>query len=100
LSQQATGRLLDAIGVGSGFNLGASLVRALVVGSAAVLIAVPLGIWLGFILCSEVNPRAFGWTLGFRLLSGPVLLPVLLALSASLVAGALGGFTRLPGAKL
>lgn len=99
LSQQATGRLLDAIGVGAAFNLGASLVRALVVGGVAVMIAVPLGIWLGFILCSEVNPRAFGWTLEFQLLPVPVLLPVLLALCASLIAGAAGGFTRLPGVR-
>ncbi|MBM4203694.1 MAG: hypothetical protein FJ194_06015, partial [Gammaproteobacteria bacterium] len=99
LSQQATGRLLDALGVGPSFNLAVSLVRALVVGVTALVIALPLGIWLGFILCSEVNPRAFGWTLGFHLVPEPLLLPTGLALLAALVAGTLGGFTRIPGER-
>ncbi len=99
LSQQATGRLLDAVGAGGLFNLGASLVRALVVGGAAIMIAIPLGIWLGFILCSEVNPRAFGWTLRFQLLFSPVMVPVILAILAALVAGAAGGLTRVPGVR-
>jgi putative ABC transport system permease protein len=99
LNQQATGRLLDALGVGPSFNLGASLVRAVVVGATALLIALPLGVWLGYILCSEVNPRAFGWTLGFHPVLQPILLPTALALMAALLAGIVGGITRLPGAR-
>lgn len=99
MNQLATGRLLESVGVPPAFNLAASLVRACVVVTAALVIAIPLGLWLGFILCSEVNPRAFGWTIGYSPTIVPVLVPALLGLCAAALAGCLGGLIRLPVAR-
>ena len=96
LNQQATGRLLDTLGVGPAWNLLTSLVRAAVIGAVAIGIALPLGLWLGWVLCAYVNPRAFGWTIGYSPSMAPLLLPVTLAAVATLGGGLAGAVVRPP----
>lgn len=96
LSQQTTGRLLDTQGVAFGWNLRTSMVRAGMLGTIALGIALPLGLWLGWVLCEYVNPRAFGWTIGFSPTVQPLLLPVLLAGLATVAAGFAGAVVRPP----
>lgn len=67
--------------------------RALVVaqtgllGLAAGLFAVPLGIVLAGLLVFVINRRAFGWTMSFEVGAGELLQGLLLALIAALLAG-------------
>ncbi len=96
LSQQTTGRLLDTLGVDFGWNLRTSMVRAGMLGMIALGIALPLGLWLGWVLCEYVNPRAFGWSIGFSPSVQPLLLPVLLAGLATVAAGFAGAVVRPP----
>lgn len=55
-------------------------------GLAAGLWAVPLGVALAGLLVHVINRRAFGWTMGFELQAAPVLEGVLLAVIAALLA--------------
>ncbi len=96
LSQQTTGRLLDTQGVDFGWNLRTSMVRAGMLGFIALSIALPLGLWLGWVLCEYVNPRAFGWTIGYSPTLQPLLLPLLLAALATIAAGLAGAVVRPP----
>ena len=96
LSQQTTGRLLDTQGVSFGWNLRTSMVRAGMLGLIAAGIALPLGLWLGWVLCEYVNPRAFGWTIGYSPTAQPLLPPLLLAGLATIAAGFAGAVVRPP----
>ena len=53
----------------------------------AMLLAVPLGVAFGWILCSVINPRAFGWTVQLHLGADAVLTPVFWGLVAAACAG-------------
>jgi putative ABC transport system permease protein len=96
LSQQTTGRLLDTQGVDFGWNLRTSMVRAGMLGLIAAGIALPLGLWLGWVLCEYVNPRAFGWTIGYSPTLQPLMLPLLLTGLATVAAGLAGAVVRPP----
>lgn len=63
LLQQPAHRLLKAMGVTARERLAVDLWRITGVGLAAVLLALPLGAVMGWLLCEVVNPRAFGWSL-------------------------------------
>ncbi len=64
--------------------------RALAVALVTVLIAVPLGLLLGAMLCYAVNPRGFGWSVPMTLQWPAIFLPVVLALLAAFAAGLAG----------
>jgi len=55
-------------------------------GLAAGLWAIPLGLALAGLLVFVINRRAFGWTMGFELSALPLIEGVLLAVGASLLA--------------
>lgn len=57
-------------------------------GLAAGLWAVPLGVSLAALLVHVINRRAFGWTMGFELQAAPVAEGVVLAVVAALLAAA------------
>ncbi len=56
-------------------------------GGVAGLLAVPMGVLIGWVLTHVVHQRAFGWTLSFNLEWQPLLQGVLMALVAGLGAG-------------
>jgi ABC-type antimicrobial peptide transport system permease subunit len=70
---------------------GLDLARGIGVGLAASLIAVPLGIVFGWILCEVVNPRAFGWRVDLKLSFAAIFIPV----GWGLLAGVFAGLVRL-----
>jgi putative ABC transport system permease protein len=65
---------------------GMVLGQSTVMGLAAGLLALPLGLAFAYVLTTLVNKRSFGWTLPFEVEPAPLLLGVLLALGASLAA--------------
>lgn len=66
-----------------------ALAESLGLGVAAAALAVPLGVAIAWALCELVNPRAFGWSISFRVPLASVLWPALLGVGAALLAGLL-----------
>ena len=90
LNQQATSQLLDVLGLTRAERTLIDLARALAVGCFALLLAVPLGLWLDWVLCNEVNPRAFGWHIDLLVGAGAFWVPLGTGAVAVLVSGLLG----------
>ena len=65
--------------------------QTLLLGLAAGLLALPLGVALAGLLTTVINRRAFGWTLTLDITPGPLLGGLLLALVAALLAGLVAG---------
>ncbi len=87
LLQQPTRRLLHSMGTSAGEQRLVSACRVGAVGVAALLLALPLGLIMGWLLCGVINPRAFGWSLTLEVSAGSFLWPVLSAGVAMLVVG-------------
>lgn len=87
LNQRISSRLLADMGVNRLENWGVDLARGLGIGACAIVIALPVGLAFGWILCHLVNPRAFGWTVHMRVEAMPLLWPVVWGLAASALAG-------------
>jgi putative ABC transport system permease protein len=69
--------LLRSMGVSARERRRVSLWRALGVGSTVLLVALPAGVVMAWLLCDVINPRAFGWSLQLRFSMGAVLPPLL-----------------------
>ncbi len=65
--------------------------QTLLLGLAAGLLALPLGVALAAMLTTVINRRAFGWTLTLDVTAGPLLGGLLLAVLAAGLAGLLAG---------
>ncbi|MDR9454408.1 MAG: FtsX-like permease family protein [Spiribacter sp.] len=86
LDRQREFAVMRAIGFerrGLGFVVGG---QSGLLGLAAGLWAIPLGLALAGLLVFVINRRAFGWTMGFELSALPLVEGVLLAVGASLLA--------------
>ena len=59
-------------------------------GVHAAIVALPIGYLVGWLLCQELNPRAFGWSIPFRPNVSSVLVPAGLGIVGALVAGLRG----------
>ena len=86
LNRLATRQLLASLGVTAAEDRRIELVRALGLGLFAVLLALPLGLAMGAILCGVINPRAFGWSLSMSLPVGALAWPVALGFAAAVLA--------------
>ncbi|MYE82737.1 MAG: FtsX-like permease family protein [Gammaproteobacteria bacterium] len=80
-------RLLYTLGVGQGRIALLSTQQNAVIGIAAAVLAIPLGLAIAWVLCVEVNPAAFGWSIPWTPTVGSILLPVALGIAAALLAG-------------
>jgi putative ABC transport system permease protein len=89
LKRRAELRLLHALGFDPGALMRMGLAQAVLLAMLLTLAAIPLGAGIGWLLCTVVNPRAFGWSIPFLLSMRPVALPVLLGLLAAAAAGAM-----------
>ncbi len=87
LLQQPARRLLHTMGTTSGEQKLVAACRVIGVGLIALLLALPLGLLMGWLLCGVINPRAFGWSLSLEVSAGSFLWPVLSALLAMIVVG-------------
>lgn len=87
LNKQAHGALLTQMGVSPSQMFVMDLSLGLGMGAVAMLFAVPLGLSFGWILCTVINPRAFGWSVSMHLSLQAIVIPVLLGMMAAGVAG-------------
>ena len=80
-------RLLYAAGVSRWSIAGLAVQQNLLIGAVAAAAAVPLGLAIAYVLCAEVNPRAFGWSISFGIDVWALVTPILLGIAAALLAG-------------
>ena len=64
-----------------------TLAQTALLGLAAGVFAIPLGIVMAALLIFVINVRSFGWGMGLAISPQPLALGVLLALSAAVLAG-------------
>ena len=86
LNRLATRQLLTALGVTAAEDRYIELVRALGLGALAVLLALPLGLAMGAILCAVINPRAFGWSIELTVSAAALAWPMALGFLAAVAA--------------
>jgi putative ABC transport system permease protein len=96
LLAQPTLTLLQNMGVSAAEVRQIALWRGLAVGAGVMGFALPLGVMMGAILCSVINPRAFGWSLQLQLTPAAVMVPVLLGFAVIVITSLLPA----PGEKL
>ena len=82
-------RLFSALGFARSGVWRLALAQTALVGLAAAVAAVPLGLTIAWVLCAFVNPSAFGWSIAMRVDAASVLVPVALACAAAVLAGAI-----------
>ncbi len=82
-------QLLQSLGLSAAEQRRLMLYEAGLLGGLAVLLALPLGALLAWLLCEVINQRAFGWHVAVRLLPGHYLLAAAVGLSATLLASLL-----------
>jgi len=86
LNQRASAALLDALGLSAGERRWIALARGGALGLFAVLLALPLGLFIGVALCEVINPRAFGWSVTLSVATADWALPMGLGLIAAIAA--------------
>ncbi len=86
LNRPTGNRLLTTLGIFRREAIGIDFALGLGFGVIALLIALPLGLTFGWILCAVVNPRAFGWTIELQLVLSSLVPPLALGLGAALIA--------------
>ena len=91
LNRVTGSRLLVTLGISRWEAAGMDFALGVGIGLVALLIALPLGTVFGWILCSVINPRAFGWTIELQLTANALLQPLLLGMAAAVIAGVFRG---------
>ncbi len=82
LNQAPSLALLESMGVSARERQSLQLWRALGVGATVLVVALPVGILMAWLLCTVVNPRAFGWSLQLNLSPNAFLTPLVTAFVA------------------
>lgn len=85
LNQGPTLELLRSMGVSEEERRSVQLWRAVGVGTTVLLVALPAGVVMAWLLCDVINPRAFGWSLNLSLSAGAILPPLLTGVLAIVV---------------
>lgn len=91
-SREREFRLLAAVGHTRAQIWRLALARTFVLGAVAAVAAAPLGLAIAWVLCTFVNPLAFGWTINLRPAASAFFLPLLLCLAGALLAGLLPSY--------
>lgn len=89
LNQRASVALLRALGLSVGEQRWLALIRGSALGLLAVVLALPLGLFIGAVLCDVINPRAFGWSVALSISAADWALPMALGLAAAVAASVL-----------
>ncbi len=89
LNRRSSTRLLHGLGIVPGESAIMDLSLGVGLGAVAVVLALPLGVAFGWILCDVINPRAFGWTVALELSGQALVTPALWGLLAAAAAGML-----------
>ena len=82
-------RLLTAIGYAKGEIWRLALAQTTLLGAIAGVAALPLGVFMAWVLCAVVQPLAFGWSIPLQLSAGAIGYPLLLCVGVAVAAGAL-----------
>ncbi len=82
-------RLLQAIGFTAGDLMRMSVVQSLWLAGIALVLALPLGLGIAWVLCDQINPRAFGWSIPLRPSLAATMQPILLGFIVAPFAGGL-----------
>jgi len=85
-------RLLDALGVDRRMRMRMNASQTLWLAGHVMVLAVPLGIGIGWVLCERLNPAAFGWSIPLSMSTLTLVGPVALGIVAALLAGAMTVF--------
>ena len=67
LNQSFNDRILAGLGITAWERLRIDLYRGVGLGLVAGAFALPVGLYIGWCLCTVINPRAFGWSLNYQL---------------------------------
>ncbi|MYH15538.1 MAG: FtsX-like permease family protein [Gammaproteobacteria bacterium] len=89
LNQRASVALLRALGLSAAEQRWLALMRGGALGVFAVVLALPLGLFIGVVLCDVINPRAFGWSVALSISAADWALPMTLGLAAAVAASVL-----------
>ena len=87
LDQKRTLGTMRALGLTAGQLWRLTLLVTGLMGLAAGLFALPIGLLLAKLLIDVINVRAFGWTFAYIVPAGSLLQAVLIAMAAALLAG-------------
>ncbi len=87
LERQAELQLLQRLGLNDNEQRRLMLYEAGLLGLVAILLALPLGSMLAWMLCEVINQRAFGWHITVLLLPEHYLLAAAIGMLATLLAG-------------
>jgi len=98
LNRQTGRQLLNTLGVNRTEQLTMNIALGTGLGLVAIIIALPLGIMFGWILCNVINPRAFGWTIELQLSADALLRSCTWGMLAAIAAGILQGGGQEEGA--
>ena len=85
-------RLLSAVGYSRGEIWRQAMAQTAILGSVSALAALPLGVFIAWVLCAFVNPQAFGWSIGLTLDAWSIAGPLLLGVGAAVAAGAIPAY--------
>ena len=89
LNQRASAALLRALGLSVGEQRWIAVLRGAALGLLAVVLALPLGLFIGVVLCDVINPRAFGWSVALSVSAADWALPMALGVAAAVAASML-----------
>ena len=98
LNRQTGRLLLNTLGVNRTEQLMMNIALGTGLGLVAIIIALPLGVMFGWILCNVINPRAFGWTIELQLSAEALLRSCTWGMLAAIAAGILQGGDHEEGA--
>ncbi|MXW07716.1 MAG: FtsX-like permease family protein [Gammaproteobacteria bacterium] len=88
-AKNAEYRLLNTLGFSRFALFRQSFTQSTLHGGVCCLLSLPLGIGIAWILCELVNPRAFHWTISLHVAPTTLGFPLLLGLSAAVLASIL-----------
>ena len=88
MDQKRTFGTMRALGLTGGQLWRLTLLETGLMGLAAGLFALPIGLLLAKMLIDVINVRAFGWTFAYLVPAGSLLQAVFIAMTAALLAGA------------
>ncbi len=88
MDQKRTFGTMRALGLTGGQLWRLTLLETGLMGLAAGLFALPIGLLLAKMLIDVINVRAFGWTFAYIVPAGSLLQAVFIAMTAALLAGA------------
>ncbi len=80
-------RLLQAIGFTARDLMRMSVVQSVWLAGIALMLALPLGLGIAWMLCDQINPRAFGWSIPLRPSIAAMAKPVLFGFIVAPLAG-------------